>query len=131
MNFPVDCEVKAGSWSACSVVVRGKCSRRRELEIVRRPEHGGATCPALQTEECDYLECRQDCKVEPVGEWSDCSATCGLGTMTRKWVIVQTCERGGAPCTDLDNQEILEITHQERPGDEITQKKSCGELFCK
>ena len=52
-----------------------------------------------------------DCKWEPIGHWSACSATCGLGTRRRKLKGIPP-KHGGLPCTTTkdDQRQLFGLT---------------------
>ena len=83
---PVDCDVGDwSSWAACDEACGGGLQKRSRT--LTAPMHGGKACPA-EPGKNDYQACNtQPCPVDcVVGDWSkftDCTETCGGGTMTR------------------------------------------------
>ena len=58
-----------------------------------------------------------DCKVGPWRVGSECSATCGGGSMTIKREVVQEAEHGGEKCPDLEITMVCNT--DECPGDPL------------
>jgi hypothetical protein len=82
---PVDCAWEAwGSWSACD-----KCGgqRKRFRHVTSEAHCGGSACPQLPSEETSNCtrKCHElvHCGWGDWQDWSQCSATCGTGSMER------------------------------------------------
>ena len=43
----------------------------------------------------------RDCKVSNWAGWSECSTSCGFGTMERTRTVIQTAKNGGKQCLPL------------------------------
>ena len=101
---PVDCEVGAwsawGEWGACTGAVQ---TRTRTRSVTTQPQHGGAACPALTSDETQACGSTGDvdCVVGPWSSYGDCSATCGTGTQVRVREVVTPASGAGAACPDL------------------------------
>jgi hypothetical protein len=98
-----------GDWSDCSATC-GSSARTRKVKCI---DHSGST---IDDSSCDSAEkpsaveaCTlDDCEVWSwvVGDWSDCSATCGDGTKTRQYTC--TDEKGKVstqPASDCGNNQ--------------------------
>jgi hypothetical protein len=82
---PVDCTLNVWSaWSACSATCGGGGTQSRS-RTKRQPESCGGTCsgPLMESQACGSSCCPQDCAFSAWGQWSACSAMCGLGQRTR------------------------------------------------
>jgi len=101
------------TWSVCSKTCGGGESNRHR-HISKLPDPGGKPCPneTESTRTCWPQHCPVDCHVHPWGEWSVCSATCGIGISIR--VRIMTSPTGGGNAC---------------PG-EHTQHRACSNSHC-
>lgn len=76
---PVDCQVEWNQPSACNTSC-GAGWKTTTYNITRHPNHGGKSCEANKTEECN-TPCH--CKIHEWTLWSSCSTTCGDGERKR------------------------------------------------
>ena len=52
------------------------------------------------------IPCPVDCKLSPLGAWSECSATCGVDVYkTRTQRVLQLSAHGGAACPDTATED--------------------------
>ena len=101
----VDCVGEYGPWGACTATC-GNGTRTRDFVSAADALHGGAECPAPETEPCSNLPpCPLDCQ----GDWgpfSACSVTCGNGTRSRNFVETSPAQFGGAVCPGTEADEV-------------------------
>eukprot|EP00992_Anisonema_acinus_P015677 TRINITY_DN9845_c0_g1_i1.p1 TRINITY_DN9845_c0_g1~~TRINITY_DN9845_c0_g1_i1.p1 ORF type:complete len:1608 (-),score=285.57 TRINITY_DN9845_c0_g1_i1:1661-6484(-) len=111
----VDCVVGPFSaWSDCSATCGEAGTKSRSREVIQSPACEGQACPALvQYRPCNQVCCPEDCEVSDFSPWSDCTLTCGGGTMTRLRTITKVSSCGGAACPAL------------------SETKACNEQCCK
>ncbi|XP_033105528.1 hemicentin-1-like isoform X2 [Anneissia japonica] len=86
-------------WEPCSKTC-GRGIRTRERKCNNpAPQYGGRECQGRTTEQvlCIMGECRIDGHWLEWDEWSECSATCGEGTMQRQRRCLPPIN-GGEPC---------------------------------
>uniref|UniRef100_A0A0G4FKC9 VWFA domain-containing protein n=1 Tax=Chromera velia CCMP2878 TaxID=1169474 RepID=A0A0G4FKC9_9ALVE len=97
-----DCEVSPFEASACSATCEGGVKTwTREVLIKPSPKYG-TKCPSLElTTQCSMFACPVKCKVGVWGEWSHCSAECGIGTHYRVRDIEVHPMHGGEACPAL------------------------------
>merc|ERR1712179_237474 len=121
---PDDCKVGDWKpWNQCSVTC-GNGTKTRSREVVQEPGYRGTECPILEeTQMCNTEKCPVDCKV---GDWKQCSATCGNGTKTRSREVVQEPENGGTECPILEETQMCNT--EKCPGDEPEWKTSKNEF---
>lgn len=80
----------------------GVCTRHRLRSIVQQRGECGMPCPVLiRVEDCGKAACPSDCILGPWGTFSQCTETCGGGTMTRHRVVQRHPKHGGISCTAL------------------------------
>lgn len=81
----------------------GVGARTQVRTILHDPTGGGAVCPhLLEHVPCDEGPCPVHCETSGWSTFTDCSKTCGQGTMTRDRTIVSHPEHGGYVCPALD-----------------------------
>jgi len=147
----IDCQV--GDWGACSVPCGGG-KRTRPIKVSK--QGNGKECGALE-ESCNTQACPPpttesvDCKV---GDWGDCTVTCGGGTRTRPILVKKQgtgadCPSTSEPCNTQDcppppvnsvDCQLTEWSECSKPCGEGTRSrqitvnkqgngKDCGSLF--
>ena len=99
----VDCKGEWSEWSACSNSCGGGM-KSRVYNIISPLQGNGEECPheSGHTEDtpCNEHACSPgDCKGS-WGQWSNCSATCGGGTQSRSYTIIENAEEGGVECSN-------------------------------
>ena len=69
-------------WNECSETCwNTDSSKPYQLRTMSPAQFGGQECVSLAVrQECNINACGSDCEI---GEWSECSLTCGGGTQTR------------------------------------------------
>lgn len=104
-NNAIDC-VGEWSYSTCSISCGGGV-RTRTFHVVQPAANGGVECVYIdgttETLTCNTPPCSTDC----IGEWSMysmCSLSCGGGTKSRIYTVVQAAANGGATCPHADGQ---------------------------
>jgi len=109
MEPPFDCKLSEWvPWSRCSAPCGGgETFRTRHIEV--NEARGGIPCDGNLKElaPCDTNSCTHpvDCHLAEWSHWSNCSASCGGGQMTRERDILTFGAYGGKACTD----ELKEI----------------------
>jgi len=92
-----DCEVSDWTDGECSATCEGGTQKRTRTIIT--PSANGTKCPPLDMEqECNTHKCPIDCQVAVWSGWTDCSAPCGGGVITRNRHVTVKPEYGGQPC---------------------------------
>lgn len=105
-----DCMMSPWSdWSECSSQCGlGNMTRQRMIKQPAQP--GGLPCPAdlVATKICFATRCNVvDCMVTPWSDWSQCSATCGMGKTMRQRMVKVPAANGGTPCpADLVEADV-------------------------
>nr|XP_027193633.1 uncharacterized protein LOC113788369 [Dermatophagoides pteronyssinus] len=102
-----------GQWSECSVPCGPGGERVRRRDVLVKPNKNGKQCPPLIDKELNCnsdIKCPVDCKLSDWGNWSVCSAECGLGQVTRTREILVAPQNGGKPCGDLTQSADCFIT---------------------
>jgi hypothetical protein len=112
---PVDCVMTEWSqWSNCSAEC-GEGEQTRSRTVVTPAKFGGAACGAsIETRKCIVKPCPKDCKVSEWEPWTDCTKSCGGGTMTRKRTVAEPAQFGGS-CPSLE--ETIACNEQPCPVD--------------
>uniref|UniRef100_A0A0K6S9F6 VWFA domain-containing protein n=2 Tax=Chromera velia CCMP2878 TaxID=1169474 RepID=A0A0K6S9F6_9ALVE len=97
-----DCEMSEFEASGCSSTCEGGMKTwTREIIIKPSPTYG-TKCPEPElTTQCSMFACPVKCKVSPWGQWSHCSAECGMGTHYRVRDIAVHPANGGEACPAL------------------------------
>lgn len=101
-NKKVDCAWTAWTeWNACTTTCGGgQQERTRAQDVVA--QFGGTVCEgsARDIRPCGHGLCEEPipCRMSEWDEWSDCSASCGMGERFRRRVIVQHPAYDGASC---------------------------------
>lgn len=100
---PTDCNFTVWRWVSDCTVTCGVGSRTQVRTINHDPTAGGAACPhLLEHVPCDEGLCPVHCETSLWSPFSDCSTTCGQGTMLRTRTIVSHPEHGGYVCPALE-----------------------------
>nr|XP_026689790.1 thrombospondin type-1 domain-containing protein 7B-like isoform X3 [Ciona intestinalis] len=109
-----DCVVSSwGSWGVCSKAC-GPGSQNRSRIITVDTDHCGAACPPLQDSQgCTGIQCPVDCQVSSWSDWTDCSVSCGEGTITRTREVKVYPEYGGKVCPHLHEKDECSISQQD------------------
>jgi len=105
----VDCELSQWMpWSACSCPCEGVQRRARHISQYGRGDGKWCMGATKQIQGCNNFEetpnCAPtsekpvDCQLAKWGEWSTCTATCGVGQRTKSRNIITDPSNGGAPC---------------------------------
>ena len=81
--------------------------RKYQHRIRATQMFGGASCDGSDTkiEACNQQECPVDCQWSSWTQWSDCSKSCDLGSMSRSRSRIVTEDFGGLPCQGVALQE--------------------------
>jgi len=102
---PVDCALSSWSpWAGCDRACGGGQTFR--TRYLKEPMRNNGTCAPgslRETAPCNTDLCAAppgDCEVGEWAEWSDCSAKCGRGSMTRKRKVKNNADEGGQGCTE-------------------------------
>jgi hypothetical protein len=104
-TFITDCEVSDWVDEECSVTCGGG-EQERTRTIIVHPING-TQCPPLKMERsCNMEGCPVDCKLEEWGGWSDCSAECGGGVLTRSRGKLVEPMNDGDPCEEQEEEKI-------------------------
>uniref|UniRef100_A0A0G4F982 WSC domain-containing protein n=1 Tax=Chromera velia CCMP2878 TaxID=1169474 RepID=A0A0G4F982_9ALVE len=115
---PIHCEVGEWSeWGPCSATCGAGLHMRARLVNVEA-EYGGNECPANleETETCFETVCPVDCQLAAWSVWSDCSATCGIGSMKRKRFVLREATPGGEDCPpDAPLEETSQCQYEACP----------------
>jgi len=99
--FITDCEVSDWIDEECSVSCGGG-EQTRTRTILQHPING-TQCPPLRIDRtCNLEGCPVDCVLNDWGGWSDCSAACGGGVMTRARGKKVEPENGGDACEEQE-----------------------------
>ena len=95
-----DCKYEYTDWSPCTAVC-GNGSRVGQLRILQQPTPGGHPCPtqSIRLVDCVGTMCKFNCSGQWSG-WSVCNTSCGNGTQTKTFNIVQNASYGGQDCPD-------------------------------
>jgi len=94
-----DCEVSDWTDGECSASCEGGTQKR--TRSVTTPSANGTKCPPLEMDrECNTHKCPINCEVSVWTGWSDCSAPCGGGVMSRKRSVTVEPKNGGTPCPE-------------------------------
>ncbi|CAE7454331.1 Sspo [Symbiodinium sp. CCMP2456] len=103
---PVDCELNDWSnWTACEPYCAGNMSRHRTVKTL--PLNGGVACGTLnETQKCTNF-C-MDCSWSDWTAWTNCTVSCGGGTMNRSrdQTFVAT-GGGGAALLQLSGSQVF------------------------
>ncbi|CAE7739327.1 Sspo [Symbiodinium sp. CCMP2592] len=104
---PVDCELNDWSnWTACEPYCAGNMSRHRTVKTL--PMNGGVACGALnETQKCTNF-C-MDCSWSDWTAWTNCTVSCGGGTMNRSrdQTFVATGGGGAAALLQLAGSQVF------------------------
>jgi hypothetical protein len=102
--FITDCEVSDWVDEECSASCAGG-KQERTRSIIVHPING-TQCPPLKMERsCNVEGCPVDCELEEWGGWSDCSAECGGGVMTRTRGKMVEPLNDGNPCEAQEEEK--------------------------
>lgn len=103
---PVDCQV-SNNWSSWwpAVLCDKTVTQVRNQSIVQNALCGGKRCPITrQTRKIKGPCCKVNCQYT-WSDWSQCNATCGVGTRTRSPVITVKSRCGGKLCPSNCSQK--------------------------
>ena len=89
---------KFGAWTSWSL-----CNEPCGWDTVKRARtvSGGseALCgSAIEMQPCHKKSCKKDCETTDWTSWSDCSACCGTGLVSRTRKVLQQQRSGGKAC---------------------------------
>jgi len=103
---PVDCEHTWLDWTPCSKSC-GSGVTIRSLVVLKDEEFDGVACPVAEEKLCNTNNCATDCTVSGWGDWSECSASCGVGSgsKSRSRSVRQSEAHGGVTCPSLESRE--------------------------
>ena len=98
----VDCVLSA--WTLPTICSQscgpGATMSQRFVQVHER--YGGKPCGnRMRSDSCSLGPCPQHCSTSPWQLWSDCTATCGVGTQTRFRSVLHRAEHGGSVCPSL------------------------------
>jgi len=97
-----------GEWAPCKATCGGGLSSRsRKLVVVTTLSSGTVTeCSNdAQTKPCGVADCPIDCVWEKWQTWSECSATCGPGSRSKRRTNIPA-QFGGSACVDAFEKSI-------------------------
>ncbi|XP_072046339.1 thrombospondin type-1 domain-containing protein 7A-like [Amphiura filiformis] len=130
-NLHISCQSymwQVGAWGSCTsnrtaVCGEGMGTQTRELTcekdtgVIAENELCDSTSIPSTNQSCD-IPCPVDCKLSPLGDWSECSATCGDNAYkTRTQRVLQLSAHGGVVCPDTATEDGI-----------ITQTAPCSNL---
>jgi len=101
---PVHCKLGDWSeWTACSQTCGGGNSTR-ERDVQVQAKFGGTECQGHKNDSvaCNTQPCPVDCEWHEWSTWTDCTATCGLGSRTRSR-DKKDAAHGGVECEGENN----------------------------
>jgi hypothetical protein len=96
---PVACSLSPwGAWGMCNAGCgAGEQVRTRIILVVA--QYGAPPCDAIEEPRtCTIAPCDVNCEVTDWAEWSECSTTCGTGSMTRSRVVAKQPSGNGVAC---------------------------------
>ena len=120
---PVDCVGAWAEWCSCSSSCGSNGIQGRIFVLASAAQFGGADCVGSDNEVSER-SCNTDvpCPVNCFGawsEWSSCTATCGVGTLSRTFSQSRAAQDGGESCSALFGGE-----------DTSTETKACARPEC-
>ena len=99
-----DCVGAWTEWDTCSSTCGGG-TQQRQFNVSLPAGAYGTPCDvpanASESQVCNSADCPVDC-VGVWNAWSDCSETCGPGTISRTFVVAQAPANGGVACSSTD-----------------------------
>jgi len=101
----VNCAGEWGVWNDCSITCGFNGSSVRTFYHVVEASGGGSQCleddGVTERRDCGGEHCPIDCEGQ-WGEWGECSSSCGYGSQSRYFMVVQSAQYGGADCALAD-----------------------------